>query len=131
MIPDAIDLRRATVSVTETCKDVNLMPLAVQSRRQVRHMRRYSTDRYRVERFPGERGNSHTADCNLQLASANSDDVTLYRLHPASRMTSPRVSSPTLASPVMKATVSGFVPDISLPQLWFCGFTPSYPHRPQ
>ena len=52
VIPDAIDLAYAATSVAGTCEDVNVMPFALESRRQFRHMRRYSSDRYRMERFP-------------------------------------------------------------------------------
>lgn len=52
------------------------MPFSLQRRRQFRHMRCYSSDRYRMQRFPGEHRNAHIDDDrNLPLAEARSDDV--------------------------------------------------------
>jgi len=73
VIPDAIDLADAAASVAGKGEDVNVMAFALESRRQFGHMRRYSSDRYRMERFPGEHGNSHNANSKLQLARTSSE----------------------------------------------------------
>ena len=73
MVPDAVDLQNVTGAIAGTSEDVDVMAFALESRRQFGNMRRYSPDRYRMERFPGEHGNSHNANSKLQLARASSD----------------------------------------------------------
>ena|SRR6266481_1224769 len=68
MVPDAIDLADASDSITRSGEDVDLMAFPLESRRQFRHMRRHTSDRYRMERFPGEHGYAHS-DPRLQRPS--------------------------------------------------------------
>src|SRR5436190_1250502 len=68
MVPDAIDLQNTAGAVTGTGEDVDMMAFALQRRRQLCHMRRDPSDRYRMERFPGKHGYAHT-DPRLQRPS--------------------------------------------------------------
>src|ERR1043166_7965907 len=59
MIPHAIDLPRATAPISGPSEDVNLMPLTLKCRRQLRHMRRHPSYRHRMQRFPREHRYAH------------------------------------------------------------------------
>ena len=68
MVPDAVNLPDTSRPITWSCEDVDLMTLALESGRQFRHMRRYASDRHRMERFPREHGYAHS-DSRLQRLS--------------------------------------------------------------
>jgi len=60
MIPDAVVAEHPAAAVGRPGKHVHLVALALERRRQFRHMRRHASNRPPVQRLPGKHRNLHT-----------------------------------------------------------------------